>query len=82
MLLGASALAILAASPASAEAKSAYPIHLAAPYLQITTSDSGDIAADMNATGLKYYTLAFLTSAGGCTLNWEDGNESVRRSSP
>jgi chitinase len=78
LLIGGAALALLAAaSTSSAEAQSGYPTHLAAPYLQIATSDSGDIAADMNATGLEYYTLAFLTSAGGCAMNWEDGNESV-----
>jgi chitinase len=48
-----------------------YPAHLAAPYLQISTSDSSDMANDMAATGLRYYTLAFLTSKKGCTLNWE-----------
>ncbi len=62
----------------AAEASSAgYPAHLAAPYLQINTSDSGDMAADMSATHLKYYTLAFLVSNGGCSLTWEDGNEAV-----
>jgi chitinase len=78
LLIGAATALLLAvASQASAVAEPGYPVHVAAPYLQISTSDSGQIAADMDATGLKYYTLAFLTSAGGCTLNWEDGNESV-----
>ena len=70
-------LPVAAAGPSSAGAEAGYPTRLAAPYLQITTSDSSDIAADMNATGLKNTTLAFLTSAGRCTLSWEDGNESV-----
>ncbi|MGH3417699.1 MAG: ricin-type beta-trefoil lectin domain protein, partial [Actinocrinis sp.] len=55
----------------------AFPAHYAAPYLQISTSDSGDMAADMNATGLKYYTLAFLIPQSGCTPMWEDGNYSL-----
>jgi chitinase len=35
------------------------------------------MAADMKATGLKYYTLAFLTPKSGCTPEWEDGGYSV-----
>jgi chitinase len=31
----------------------------------------------MNATGLKYYTLAFLIPQSGCTPMWEDGNYSL-----
>jgi chitinase len=54
-----------------------YPAHLAAPYLQITTSDSSDMTADMDATGLKDYTLAFLTSQSQCTLQWEDGGQAM-----
>ncbi|HEV2361509.1 MAG TPA: chitinase [Acidimicrobiales bacterium] len=52
----------------------AIPAHYAAPYLQIATSDQGDMAADMAASGNKYYTLAFLTPKSGCTPMWEDGN--------
>ncbi|WP_034261559.1 ricin-type beta-trefoil lectin domain protein [Actinospica robiniae] len=69
------AVPLLAAGPA--EAASALPAHYAAPYLQISTSDSGDMAADMAATGLKYYTLAFLTPKSGCTPEWEDGGYGV-----
>ncbi len=70
-LLGAAQFAD-AASPA---AGSAFPAHFAAPYLQIGSADAGDMAADMNATGTKYYTLAFLTPQSGCTPQWEDGDE-------
>ena len=35
------------------------------------------MAADMAATGMKYYTLAFLTPQSGCTPEWEDGGNSV-----
>ena len=38
------------AGPAAA-AGSAFPAHFAAPYLQISSSDAGDMAADMAATG-------------------------------
>jgi chitinase len=65
----------LAASQATAA--SSYPAHYAAPYLQIASGDAGDMAADMSATGLKYYTLAFLIPQSGCTPQWEDGGESV-----
>ena len=74
-------LALAHAKPAavrlSAAASSALPAHFAAPYLQVSDSDAGDMAADMAATGLKNYTLAFLTPQSGCTLQWEDGGDPV-----
>src|SRR3984885_9793523 len=69
-------LALATAGPAAA-AGSAFPAHYAAPYLQISPSDAGDMAADMSATGTKYYTLAFLTPQSGCTPQWEDAGNSV-----
>ena len=74
--LGSGGLALAAAGPAAA-AGSSFPAHYAAPYLQINSSDAGDMAADMAATGTKYYTLAFLTPQSGCTPQWEDGGNSV-----
>jgi chitinase len=74
--LGSGGLALAAAGPAAA-AGSAFPAHYAAPYLQINSSDVGDMAADMGATGTKYYTLAFLTPQSGCTPEWEDAGNSV-----
>jgi chitinase len=74
--LTAGGLALATAGPAAA-AGSAFPAHYAAPYLQINSSDAGDMAADMAATGTKYYTLAFLTPQSGCTPEWEDGGNSV-----
>ena len=65
------------ATAGTADAAASFPAHYAAPYLQISTSDSGDMAADMAATGLKYYTLAFLIPQSGCTPEWEDGGYSV-----
>ena len=64
---------LLALDGSAQAAGPALPAHFAAPYLQISTSDSGDMTADMNATGLKYYTLAFLIPQSGCTPQWEDG---------
>ncbi|MCX4748118.1 chitinase [Kitasatospora sp. NBC_01287] len=66
----------LSAAPAQA-ATAAFPAHYAAPYLQISGSDAGDLAADHKASGGQYYTLAFLTPKSGCTPIWEDGNDSL-----
>jgi chitinase len=74
--LGAGSLTLAAAGPAAA-AVSALPAHYAAPYLQISSSDAGDMAADKSATGLKYYTLAFLIPQSGCTPQWEDDGSGV-----
>jgi chitinase len=61
----------------NAAAAASFPAHYAAPYLQITGSDAGDMAADLSGTGDKYYTLAFLIPQSGCTQQWEDGGDSV-----
>jgi chitinase len=74
--LGSGGLALATIVPAAA-AGSAFPAHFAAPYLQIDSSDAGDMAADMAATGLKYYTLAFLIPQSGCTPEWEDDGSGV-----
>ena len=74
--LGSGGLALATAGPAAA-AGSAFPAHFAAPYLQIDSSDAGDMAADEAATGLKYYTLAFLIPQSGCTPEWEDDGSGV-----
>jgi chitinase len=65
------------ASHATAAAAASLPAHYAAPYLQITSGDAGDMAADLSATGGKYYTLAFLIPQSGCTQQWEDGGNPV-----
>ncbi|HEV2376133.1 MAG TPA: glycosyl hydrolase family 18 protein [Streptosporangiaceae bacterium] len=69
-------IALVATAPGSSAATKtvAWPAHYAAPYLQLTTGDWSDVNADMQATGLKFYTLAFLTPKSGCTPMWEDGN--------
>jgi chitinase len=54
-----------------------FPPHYFAPYLQVSDSDAGDMAADMAVSGDKYYTLAFLIPASGCTAQWEDGGDPV-----
>jgi hypothetical protein len=61
----------------AAATAAALPAHFAAPYLQIDSSDAGDMAADDAATALTNYTLAFLTPKSGCTAEWEDGGSAV-----
>jgi chitinase len=68
---------VLATSGPAEAAGPAFPAHFAAPYLQISSSDAGDMAADMAVSGDKYYTLAFLVSQSGCTPDWEDGGYSL-----
>ena len=75
-MLASGGLALATAGPAAA-AGAAYPAHYAAPYLQISGSDAGDMAADEAATGLKFYTLAFLIPQSGCTPEWEDDGSGV-----
>ena len=62
---------------AAADTAATFPAHYAAPYLQIDSSDVGDMAADMSATGDQYYTLAFLIPRSGCTQEWEDNGDPV-----
>jgi chitinase len=66
-----------AALAASAASTAGFPAHFAAPYLQVDNSDVGDMAADLSASGVKDYTLAFLIPQSGCTAEWEDNGEAV-----
>jgi chitinase len=61
----------------TANAAASFPAHYAAPYLQVASSTVGDMNADKSATGLKYYTLAFLIPKSGCTPKWEDGDAAM-----
>lgn len=71
-------VAALALTPSTADAATpAFPAHYAAPYLQISDGDAGQMAADMNATGTKFFTLAFLTPQSGCTPVWEANGTGV-----
>jgi chitinase len=65
------------AGSATAAPSGALPAHYSAPYLQVSSSDVGDMVSDMNASGDKDYTLAFLTPQSGCTPGWEDGGEAM-----
>ncbi|MFJ9382076.1 chitinase, partial [Streptomyces sp. NPDC101455] len=71
------AVSINATASASPQAANAFPAHYAAPYLELSSGTAGDMAADMRATGLKNYTLAFLIPKSGCTPQWEAGNSAL-----
>jgi len=68
---------VTVAAAAPAQASGSFPAQYSAPYLQISSGDTGDLAADLKASGDKYYTLAFLVPKSGCTPMWEDGNASM-----
>ncbi len=75
-LLATAAYLSMSALPAQA---AGFPTHFAAPYLQIGSESKNDMASDLAASGLKYYTLAFLIpkSSSSCTPMWEDGNNAM-----
>jgi chitinase len=52
-----------------------FPAHFAAPYVETWGSTSA-MANALSATGLKYYTLAFVIDGGGCNATW-NGNTSI-----
>jgi chitinase len=60
-----------------ARAAPGFPAHHSAPYLQIEASDAGAMAADLRASGNKFFTLAFLipTRRHACEPLWEDNND-------
>ena len=70
------ALALLAGA-LPAHASGSFPTHYSAPYLELSSSSASDMAADLKASGDKYYTLAFLIPKSGCTPKWEDGDASL-----
>ena len=52
-----------------------FPAHYAAPYVETWGSTSA-MASAQAATGLKYYTLAFVISGSGCNATW-NGDTSI-----
>jgi chitinase len=67
-------LSVVVAGPGAQAATAPFPSHYAAPYLQLSSSTVGDLAADKAASGDSFYTLAFLIPQSGCTPMWEAGN--------
>ncbi len=49
----------------------------AAPYLYLGWGNPPDPATVMNASGIKWFTMAFILSGGGCTPAW-DGNRPLK----
>ncbi|MEU1528576.1 ricin-type beta-trefoil lectin domain protein [Streptomyces fagopyri] len=67
-VLAMAATAVVAAggsASAAANPGSGFPAHYAAPYIETWNSPSA-MTSVRNATGLKYFTLAFVIDAGGC----------------
>src|ERR1700742_824273 len=52
-----------------------FPAHYAAPYVETWGSTSA-MASAQSATGLKYFTLAFIIAGNGCTATW-NGDPSI-----
>jgi len=77
LLTGALAVAMAGLAPAAHAAPAAVPAHFAAPYLELSDSSAGLMAEDMQASGTKFYTLAFLIPQNGCTAQWEAGGTPV-----
>jgi hypothetical protein len=76
ILIGSTAIGagspVLAAKPGPVTAAAvAIPTHVYSPYFETWTTDS--ITATANASGVRYFTLAFLetTSKTSCTLAWD-----------
>jgi chitinase len=73
------AAALVAAFPGTARAAAnpgpGFPSQYAAPYVE-TWGSSSAMADAESATGLKYYTLAFILDGGGCNATY-DGNVAI-----
>src|SRR5580700_12213606 len=67
---------LAAASPALAQTYTPLPAHVYAPYYETYLApNTPSLAATSQASGVKYFTLAFLqsTGKGSCSLDW-NGN--------
>ncbi|MCW2917197.1 MAG: hypothetical protein JWN52_5265 [Actinomycetia bacterium] len=71
-------LGIGPAASASVNPGPGFPAHFAAPYVETWGSTSA-MANAQAATGLKYYTLAFVISQGACNATW-NGDTSIDNS--
>ena len=71
------AAALAAGTASAATTPKAFPAKFAAPYLELSSSTVGDMAADKSASGVSHYTLAFLIPKSGCTPQWEAGGSAV-----
>ena len=68
---------IASAAPASAAAYTPLPAHVYAPYYETYLApNTPSITATAQASGVKYFTLAFLqaTKKGSCSLDWDSSS--------
>ena len=73
LALTASLVAPVAGSVTTASAYAALPAHVYAPYYETYLApNTPSITATAQASGVKYFTLAFLqsTGKGSCALDW------------
>lgn len=72
------ALVLVGGAPASAAVNPGpgFPTRYAAPYIDTSIASTSLMSSVKSATGLKYYTLAFVISGGGCKASW-NGDTSV-----
>jgi hypothetical protein len=76
-LAGMAAAAAAAAPAAAATTYTPLPTHVYAPYYETYLApNTPSITATAQASGMKYYTLAFLQAAkkGSCTLDWNSSS--------
>ena len=76
--LAAATSGVIAAGPAAAQTYTPLPAHVYAPYYETYLApNTASIATTSQASGAKYFTLAFLQSTGrnSCSLDW-NGNSS------
>jgi chitinase len=72
------ALVLVGGAPAGAAVNPGpgFPARYAAPYIDTSIASTSLMSSVKSATGLKYYTLAFVISGGGCKASW-NGDTSV-----
>ncbi|HYV77548.1 MAG TPA: hypothetical protein VE979_05435, partial [Streptosporangiaceae bacterium] len=71
--LAAATSGLFAAAPAAAQTYTPLPAHIYAPYYETYLApNTPGITATAQASGARYFTLAFLQSTrkGSCTLDW------------
>ena len=70
LLVGASLAVVFGFGGSTVSAATALPAHVYAPYFETWTTDG--ITATAQASGVRYFTLAFLQSLSktSCTVEW------------
>lgn len=64
-------LGLLATSPATNAATISWPAHYSAPYVDVSAYPTFNLTQSAEASGNRFYTLAFVLNTGGaCTAGW------------